>query len=58
MEDKITELIYLLRQAKTEAEDLKANIDPRSVGEIDAYFVCSDIEKAISHLNMLKVLIG
>lgn len=58
MEEEILALAHLLRRAKSKAEELKANIEPRSVGEIDAYFICSDIEKAISHLNMLKVLIG
>lgn len=57
MEDKITELIYLLRQAKTEAEDVIANLEPGAVGVITAYYACSNINKTIAQLEGLKALL-
>lgn len=56
MEDKITELIDLLKQAEPVARKLKDDCATRPVGEQDAYFTYSNIEKAIGHLNCLKVL--
>lgn len=57
MEDKITELIYLLRQAKTEAEDVIANLESGAVGVITAYYACSNINKTIAQLEGLKALL-
>lgn len=58
MEDYINELIDLLKQAEPVARKLKEESVSRHVTEIDAYFTYSNIEKAIGHLNCLKVLIG
>lgn len=56
MEEKIADLLDLLRRAKSEAKELKANFGMGSGGEIDAYFLCSNIEKAIGHLHYLNGL--
>lgn len=58
MEEYINELLDLLKQAEPVARKLKDESISRPVGEIDAYFTYSNIEKAIGHLNCLKVLIG
>lgn len=58
MEDYVNELIDLLKQAEPVARKLKDESVSRSVGEIDAYFTHSNIEKVIGHLNYLKILLS